>query len=62
LGILVGIYWDLLSPQKLAQIQVLQDLKKKIELETGEKLPTGPSEELPPLAKRNQAWSKGGKS
>mmetsp|Transcript_21384 Transcript_21384/g.42461 ORF Transcript_21384/g.42461 Transcript_21384/m.42461 type:complete len:437 (+) Transcript_21384:182-1492(+) len=47
-----GIYWDLLSPQKLSQIRVLQQMKAKIEKETGETLPSGPDEILPPIAKR----------
>ena len=34
-----GIYWDVLSPQKLSEIKVLQELKRRIEEETGEKLP-----------------------
>lgn len=51
---LAGIYWDRLSPQKLNQIKVLQQLKARIEKETGRKLPSGPDEELPPTAKRNQ--------
>ncbi|EPS57438.1 hypothetical protein M569_17378, partial [Genlisea aurea] len=41
-----GIYWDKLSPEKLSQIRILRELKKKIEHETGKKLPTGPSEKL----------------
>lgn len=36
-----GILWDKLSPQKLAQIRVLRDLKLHIEQETGQELPTG---------------------
>ena len=48
-----GVYWDLLSPQKLAQIKVLRDLKEEIEERTGEALPSGPDEVLPPTAKRN---------
>lgn len=48
-----GVYWDLLSPQKLAQIKVLRDLKQEIEERTGETLPRGPDEVLPPTAKRN---------
>ncbi|KAI5077633.1 hypothetical protein GOP47_0007457 [Adiantum capillus-veneris] len=47
-----GIYWELLSPEKLGQILVLRQLKKQIEETTGEKLPTGPSEKLPPTAER----------
>lgn len=47
-----GVMWDLLSPQKLSQIRVLQELKKRIEDESGETLPTGPDEVLPPVAKR----------
>ena len=49
-----GVYWDLLSPQKLAQIRVLQELKKKTEEDLGETLPSGPDEVLPPLAERKQ--------
>ena len=48
-----GIYWDLLSPQKLAQVRVLQLLKARIEREQGAPLPSGPDAPLPPLAKRN---------
>ncbi|MEW5309304.1 MAG: hypothetical protein WDW38_001199 [Sanguina aurantia] len=48
-----GILWHVLSPEKLSQIRVLQQLKARIEATTGEKLPTGPSESLPPLAERN---------
>ncbi len=47
-----GVYWDLLSPQKLAQIKVLRELKKKLEEELGEVLPSGPEEVLPPIAER----------
>ena len=42
-----GVMWDLLSPQKLSQIRVLQELKKRIEDESGETLPSGPDEVLP---------------
>ncbi|KAI7729808.1 hypothetical protein M8C21_003804 [Ambrosia artemisiifolia] len=49
-----GIYWDKLSPEKLGQIKILRQLKAKIEQETGQKLPTGPSEKLPPMAQRRQ--------
>eukprot|EP00899_Mesostigma_viride_P012520 jgi/Mesvir1/21269/Mv21670-RA.1 len=47
-----GVFWDLLSPEKLAQIRILRELKSKIERETGTKLPEGPSEQLPPRASR----------
>ncbi|KAI4346529.1 hypothetical protein L6164_007418 [Bauhinia variegata] len=47
-----GIYWDKLSPEKLGQIRILRELKKRIERESGEKLPTAPSEKLPPTAPR----------
>ena len=47
-----GIFWELLSPQKLSQIRVLQELKRKIEEETGVILPSGPEEVLPPVAER----------
>jgi hypothetical protein len=36
-----GILWHKLSPEKLAQIRVLQQLKERIEAETGQRLPTG---------------------
>ncbi|KVH98608.1 5-formyltetrahydrofolate cyclo-ligase-like protein COG0212 [Cynara cardunculus var. scolymus] len=49
-----GIYWEKLSPEKLSQIKILRQLKAKIEKESGEKLPTGPSEKLPPTAQRKQ--------
>ncbi|CAI9266542.1 unnamed protein product [Lactuca saligna] len=49
-----GIYWDKLSPQKLRQVKILRELKAIIEKETGQKLPTGPSEKLPPTAQRRQ--------
>lgn len=52
-----GIYWELLSPQKLGQILILRQLKKQIETEKGEKLPTGPSEKLPPTAQRKKKRS-----
>lgn len=49
----VGIYWELLSEQKLAQIKVLRTLKDMIERQTGTKLRLAEQEEaLPPLAKR----------
>ncbi|XP_065880518.1 5-formyltetrahydrofolate cyclo-ligase-like protein COG0212 [Euphorbia lathyris] len=49
-----GIYWDKLSPEKLSQIRILRELKRRIERETGQKLPTGPSERLPPTAHRRR--------
>ncbi|XP_058779079.1 5-formyltetrahydrofolate cyclo-ligase-like protein COG0212 [Vicia villosa] len=49
-----GIYWDKLSPEKLGQIRILRELKRRIEQETGQKLPTGPSEKLPPTAQRGR--------
>lgn len=53
-----GIYWDLLSREKLSQIRVLQTLKEKIERETGSELPLAQQEEaLPPLAKRGSQGS-----
>ena len=54
-----GVFWDLLSPQKLAQIRVLQQLKREIEERDNITLPSGPDEVLPPTASRNR---KGGKS
>jgi 5-formyltetrahydrofolate cyclo-ligase len=47
-----GVFWDLLSPQKLAQIKVLRDLKGEIESEQDAVLPSGPEEVLPPTASR----------
>ncbi|GBG91790.1 hypothetical protein CBR_g53679 [Chara braunii] len=54
-----GIYWDKLSPEKLGQIRILQELKRRIEEETGEKLPSGPSEKLPPTAQRSRGGGGG---
>jgi len=54
-----GVYWNLLSPQKLAQIRVLQELKKKTEEELGEILPSGPKEVLPPTAEMNGRGGRG---
>lgn len=51
---MLGIYWDKLSPEKLGQIKILRELKAIIERETGQKLPSGPSEKLPPTAQRQQ--------
>ena len=48
-----GIYWDLLSPQKLSQIRVLRQLKQEIEAKQGSPLPSGPDEVSPPIASRN---------
>ena len=47
-----GIYWELLSPQKLAQVRVLRELKAQIERDTGVTLPSAPDAALPPLAQR----------
>jgi len=55
-----GVYWDLLSPQKLAQIRVLQELKRRTEEDLGESLPSGPDEVLPPTASRNRKGRGGG--
>jgi 5-formyltetrahydrofolate cyclo-ligase len=55
-----GILWHRLSPEKLAQIRVLQALKSQIEQETGEALPSGPPEQLPPLAARGGRGGRGG--
>ncbi|KAI3981844.1 hypothetical protein MKX01_017261 [Papaver californicum] len=49
-----GIYWDKLSPEKLDQIRILRELKRRIERETGQKLPSGPSEKLPATAQRKR--------
>eukprot|EP00249_Psilotum_nudum_P012994 c24092_g1_i1 orf=235-1494(+) len=43
-----GIYWEMLSQEKLSQIRVLQELKEHIEKETGNLLPGGPLKELTP--------------
>ncbi len=56
-----GVFWDLLSTQKLAQIRVLQQLKREIE-KSGEVLPSGPDEVLPPTAKRSNAKENKGKN
>eukprot|EP00434_Breviolum_minutum_P034013 symbB.v1.2.030101.t1/scaffold3351.1/size58635/3 len=53
-----GIYWDKLSPQKLGSILILQKLKAKLERETGQALPSGPDEILPPTAKRDKGKGK----
>jgi len=48
-----GIYWNLLSKEKIATIKVLRDLKERIEKETGKELALAEQiEALPPLAKR----------
>ncbi|KAF6263862.1 5-formyltetrahydrofolate cyclo-ligase family-domain-containing protein [Scenedesmus sp. NREL 46B-D3] len=57
-----GILWHKLSPQKLGQIRVLQQLKRQIEAETGQALPTGPDEVLPPLAERKSRGRGGRRS
>ena len=49
-----GVYWNLLSPQKLAQIRVLRELKGRREEELGSALPSGPEEVLPPTADRKR--------
>ncbi|XP_062202182.1 5-formyltetrahydrofolate cyclo-ligase-like protein COG0212 isoform X1 [Phragmites australis] len=49
-----GIYWEKLSPEKLGQIRILRELKRRIEQETGTILPCGPSEKLPPTAQRRR--------
>jgi 5-formyltetrahydrofolate cyclo-ligase len=49
-----GIYWEKLSPEKLGQIRILRELKRRIEQETGTTLPCGPSENLPPTAQRGR--------
>eukprot|EP00241_Pyramimonas_parkeae_P017972 CAMPEP_0114307340 /NCGR_PEP_ID=MMETSP0059-20121206/17415_1 /TAXON_ID=36894 /ORGANISM="Pyramimonas parkeae, Strain CCMP726" /LENGTH=359 /DNA_ID=CAMNT_0001430793 /DNA_START=139 /DNA_END=1215 /DNA_ORIENTATION=- len=54
-----GIYWELLSPQKLSQIKVLRILKKRLEEQLGAPLPSGPDEVLPPLAERSSFGSRG---
>ena len=56
-----GVMWDLLSPQKLAQIKVLRQLKQRIEEERGSPLPSGPEETLPPTAQRGRGRGRGGK-
>uniref|UniRef100_A0A7S1JBB2 Methenyltetrahydrofolate synthase domain-containing protein n=1 Tax=Eutreptiella gymnastica TaxID=73025 RepID=A0A7S1JBB2_9EUGL len=54
-----GILWEKLSPQKLSQIRILQELKQRIEAEQGVVLPTGKDEVLPPTAERNGYAGKG---
>jgi len=55
-----GVFWDLLSPQKLAQIRVLRQLKQEIEEREKVELPSGPDEVLPPTASRkNKGKGKG---
>jgi len=50
-----GIYWDLLSEQKIAQIRVLRRLKKEMEKQSGKVLALAEQEEaLPPIAKKGQ--------
>ncbi|XP_044946745.1 5-formyltetrahydrofolate cyclo-ligase-like protein COG0212 isoform X3 [Hordeum vulgare subsp. vulgare] len=49
-----GIYWEKLSPEKLGQIRILRELKRRIEQETGTILPCGPSENVPPTAQRRR--------
>jgi len=56
-----GVFWDLLSPQKLSQIRVLRELKKEIEGREGVALPSGPDEVLPPTAKRDNNFGRGQK-
>jgi len=56
-----GVYWDLLSPQKLAQIRVLRDLKREIEQRDGAQLLSGPDEVLPPTASREKKSNINGK-
>ena len=53
-----GIFWDLLSPQKLGQIRVLRQLKQEIEERDGIELPSGPDEVLPPVAKKTSTRQK----
>jgi 5-formyltetrahydrofolate cyclo-ligase len=53
-----GVFWDLLSPQKLAQIRVLQQLKFEIEERDSATLPSGPDEVLPPTASRDRNGGK----
>jgi 5-formyltetrahydrofolate cyclo-ligase len=55
-----GIFWDLLSPQKLAQIRVLRQLKSEIEERDAKPLPSGPDEVLPPVASRKEGNKKKG--
>lgn len=50
-----GIYWNLLSREKIAQIRVLRELKALLEEEQGQEIQLAEQEEaLPPLAKRGQ--------
>merc|ERR1712217_394034 len=57
-----GVYWHLLSQQKIAQIKVLRTLKAMLEREAGFGIKLAEQEEaLPPLAKRGQRM-RGGSS
>ncbi|KAJ7519615.1 hypothetical protein O6H91_20G046300 [Diphasiastrum complanatum] len=49
---LQGMHWDKISPQRLSQIRILQELKYRVERETGEQLPVGPDEPMPLLPDR----------
>lgn len=50
-----GIYWDLVSKEKIANIRVLRQLKEILEKERGAEIKLAEQEEaLPPLAKRGQ--------
>eukprot|EP00931_Biecheleriopsis_adriatica_P068894 TRINITY_DN42788_c0_g1_i1.p1 TRINITY_DN42788_c0_g1~~TRINITY_DN42788_c0_g1_i1.p1 ORF type:complete len:431 (+),score=80.45 TRINITY_DN42788_c0_g1_i1:28-1320(+) len=54
-----GIYWDILSKQKIAEIKVLRSLKALLEKESGKTLELAEQEEaLPPLAQRGQRGQK----
>ena len=48
-----GILWPSLSPQKLSQIRILQELKVRIERQQGAPVALGMDEVLPPTAQRN---------
>lgn len=57
-----GIYWSLLSEQKISQIRVLRQLKQRLEKESGQPIALAEQEEaLPPLAKRGQQRKPPGK-
>jgi 5-formyltetrahydrofolate cyclo-ligase len=56
-----GVFWDLLSPQKLGQIRALRQLKEEIEKRDKLELPSGPDEVLPPTASRGGKKQEGEK-
>jgi 5-formyltetrahydrofolate cyclo-ligase len=53
-----GVFWDLLSPQKLGRIRVLRQLKQEIGERDKLQLPSGPDEVLPPTASHGKKQRK----